>query len=162
GAVVLFILVLGGSLGSRTGAYGHAAYGFSCPGMRASIAVSFGMGCCSLLHTFVLSALHLESPAWGAGVKQMADAALRPPIASTPRAALVSLYEFLTGAAVLLVEGLALAFVLGCLFHLAREAVAANTPGGKEHFQAPYEEFNRGELDTGLWAQCLARADGNE
>lgn len=160
GPTVLFFFVLGAFLGSSTGPYG--AYDVSGAFAHAIVALVLAVACGILLYLLVANSLRVESKVLGTGVRWAANAALMLPMASVYRAALVPLHEFLIGSAALLVAGMVVAFALGCLFHLAREAVVANTPGGKEQYQAAFEEFSRGEFDTGLWAQCLAKADGNE
>lgn len=162
GAALLFFFVFGAFLRSSTGPYGIGAYDISGSVAPTIIALFLAFVCGSLLNTIITNALRFESEALDLGTRWTANAAIMLPLASVYRAALVPLDEFLIGAVVLLLAGMAIAFALGCSFHLARKAIAANTAGGKEQYQAAFEEFNRGDLDTGLWAQCLAKADGNE
>lgn len=160
GAVATIPSVTGAFLGSNLHVLGNYDHPGALANALAALSVAGAVG--ALLYLTVASALRLKSKVLGTGVRWMANAALVLPIASTHRVAQVSWDEFIIGAAVLVVAGMVVTFVLGCLFHLVREALAASSSGGREQYQTAFEEFSRGQLDTGLWAQCLAKADGDE
>lgn len=160
GAVATIPSVTGAFLGSDVSLVGT----YDAPGAltNALVALSVAGAVGALLYRIISGSLQFEAKPLHVGASWMANAALMLSIASTFRVAEVSWGEFVIGAVSLLVAGAISAFALGCLFQLARETVTFSNSGSREHYQAAFEEFSRGQLDTGLWAQCLAKADGDE
>lgn len=160
GAVATIPSVTGAFLGRDVSLVGT----YDAPGAltNALVALSVAGAVGALLYRIISGSLQFEAKPLHVGASWMANAALMLSIASTFRVAEVSWGEFVIGAVSLLVAGAISAFALGCLFQLARETVTFSNSGSREHYQAAFEEFSRGQLDTGLWAQCLAKADGDE
>lgn len=103
-----------------------------------------------------------KNSGYSTGIRLSAYAALLVPIVGFKDAASVTIQEWLIRGSIVTILYTALAFVLGYAYSLLKNKYGQPTVDSREYYAAALTELDSGRVDRGLWAQCLAQANGND
>lgn len=158
GAVAIFLPVVGSFLGNSGG---DGSLMGVIPIASIFITISCVLGW--LLYELILLLVRSKGSIVAVGTEWAANVALIIPMAYVYRSLRVSPNEFVAGFVILLLAATTVAFVVGCSYAFAKQNYSYKLGlENKDSYRIAFEELSRQELDVGLWAQCLAKANGNE
>ena len=96
------------------------------------------------------------------GIRWAAYTALVIPLAGFKDASIVTIDEWLIRAAIIITLYTALAFISGYLASLIKNQFGKPNIDTREFYETALLELESGQLDKGLWSQCLAKSKGKE
>jgi hypothetical protein len=96
------------------------------------------------------------------GILWAANVAFLSSIAGYRGADNLPVASWLPQTVIVIVLWTGLAFIAGYITTLAKDRFAAPDAEARKFYETALGELENGQLDRGLWAQCLAKSNGNE